>query len=149
MKNSDFSALKVKDYTYWTLFLHENQCYLGRMYLLAKDAEKKDFLEINTEEREEFFRIGAEIKKTLNHLFLPDKINYAALGNVFERLHVHFVPRYKTKRTFSGVEIIDQRWGKNYAPYDHDFDIEFAIINELKISIQHTLNLPLKEAAGS
>ena len=72
----------------------------------------------------------------LNHLFLPDKINYAALGNVFERLHVHFIPRYKTKRVFSGVDFIDTRWGKNYAPYEHNFKISSVSVHEIKLSLQ-------------
>jgi diadenosine tetraphosphate (Ap4A) HIT family hydrolase len=140
MKLTDFSFLKIKEYAHWTLFLHENQCYLGRMYLLANDYEKKDFMEITITEREEFFEIGSGIKMALNHLFLPDKINYAALGNVFERLHVHFIPRYKTKRVFSGIDFIDTRWGKNYAPYEHNFEISSVSVHEIKLSLQNVLN---------
>jgi len=26
----DYEKLKIKSYKYWDLYLHENQCYLGR-----------------------------------------------------------------------------------------------------------------------
>ncbi|TCS62934.1 HIT domain-containing protein [Varunaivibrio sulfuroxidans] len=33
--------------------------------------------------------------RTLKALFVPDKINVAALGNVVEQLHVHVIARFK------------------------------------------------------
>ncbi len=141
MESKDFSSLKIKEYKHWILFLHENQCYLGRMYLLAKDTSKIDFMEMSLDEREEFFKIGSEIKKVLNRLFLPDKINYTALGNVFERLHVHFIPRYKSKKDFLGMGFTDTRWGKNYAPYDTGFKIDSAILGKIKCLIRDNLEI--------
>lgn len=138
-----YSAFKIKEYTHWTLFLHENQCYLGRTYLLAKNTDNNDYIAMSPEEREEFFTIGAAIKSALNVLFAPDKMNYASLGNVFERLHVHFIPRYKNPRIFLGVEFSDKRWGKNYAPYDCSFKVRPDLIVALKSSIQQALKLEI------
>lgn len=136
-KNYDF--FKIKDYQYWSLFLHEYQCYLGRVYLVAKRDDAKDFSEISFDEREELFLISKKIKKALEQLFLPDKMNYAALGNVFEHLHVHLIPRYKTRRIFEGIEFIDKRWGENYAPYDKSFLINSNIIYKIKTSLEQKL----------
>lgn len=133
----DYDQLKIKSYKYWDIYLHENQCYLGRVFVLLRDnslgdIEVDDFLGIEGEIRDEFFLIGKEIKKVLKTLFNPDKMNYAALSNVYEKIHIHFVPRYKEPREFNGVAFHDQRWGKNYAPYDRSFELEEAILFKIR-----------------
>jgi diadenosine tetraphosphate (Ap4A) HIT family hydrolase len=138
MHNSD-DSLKIKDYTYWSLHLHECQCYLGRVYLLAKTLTAEDFIEIKGPEREEFFELGKKIKTALETLFAPDKMNYAALSNVSPRLHVHFVPRYKEERFFREVKFVDERWGQNYAPYNKSFLLDPLIMDHLKHEIHNAL----------
>lgn len=71
----EFEKLEIKDYQYWTLFLHENQCYLGRVVLVAKWEDAIDFIETTTAERQEFFLIGEEILRALKALFQPDLMN--------------------------------------------------------------------------
>ena len=133
----DYAQLKIKAYTHWDLYLHANQCYLGRVFLQLKDDKGfDDFLAISEEVREEFFLIGKEIKRVLKSLWGPDKMNYAALSNVSEKIHVHFIPRYQQMREFQGMLFTDSRWGQNYAPYDLSFILEesalFAIRDALK-----------------
>jgi len=135
--NDDF--LKIKDYTYWSLHLHECQCYLGRVYLLAKTTTAEDFIEIKGSEREEFFELGQMIKTVLKTLFAPDKMNYAALSNVAPKLHIHFIPRYKKERFFRGVKFVDERWGQNYAPYNKSFLLDTLTMGQLKGEIQKNL----------
>ncbi len=78
----DYELLKIKSYKHWDLYLHENQCYLGRVFVLLKNEEGvEDFLAIEGESRDEFFQIGADVKAALKTLFQPDKMNYAALSN--------------------------------------------------------------------
>lgn len=133
----DYNQLKIKSYKYWDVYLHENQCYLGRAFVLLKEDEGvEDFLAIDGEVREEFFLIGAEVKAALNSLFKPDKMNYAALSNTSEKIHVHFVPRYKDVRQFSGVVFNDSRWGKNYAPYDHSFVLEETVLFKIRDALK-------------
>ena len=133
----DCDLLKVKSYKHWDLFLHENQCYIGRVYLLLKNQEGvEDFLSIEGETREEFFRIGEELKKALKVLFQPDKMNYAALSNTSEHIHVHFVPRYKEGREFGGMVFNDARWGKNYAPYDRSFALPESILFQIRDALR-------------
>ena len=115
----DYKKLKIKSYKHWDLYLHENQCYLGRTFVELKEEEGiDDFLSIDGEVRDEFFLIGEEVKAALKTLFQPDKMNYAALSNTSPVIHVHIVPRYKESRTFASVVFKDARGGKNYAPYD-------------------------------
>ncbi len=136
----DYEKLKIKSYKHWEVYLHENQCYLGRVFIQLKDDEKvEDFLAIEGEVRDEFFLIGEEVKHALNTLFKPDKMNYAALSNVSERIHVHCVPRYKTAREFSGVVFLDQRWGKNYAPYDRSFVLDESLLFSIRDALIQSL----------
>ncbi len=133
----DYDLLKIMSYKYWDICLHENQCYLGRMFIQLRDDQGvEDFLAIEGEVRDEFFIIGKKVKAALNNLFYPDKMNYAALSNISSKIHVHVIPRYATERIFQGITFLDARWGKNYAPYDLSFHIDesilFAIRDRLK-----------------
>src|SRR5271154_2527437 len=106
----DYEKLKIKPYKYWDLYLHENQCYLGRAFaLLREDTGVEDFLAIEGAVRDEFFSVGQDFKAVLKTLFQPDKMNYAALSNTSPQIHVHLVPRYKEPREFAGVIFKDTR----------------------------------------
>lgn len=129
----DYEKLKIKSFKYWDLYLHENQCYLGRVFIQLKDqSEIEDFLDIQGEVREEFFKIGHSVKRALKKLFQPDKINYAALSNNSPVIHMHVVPRYKEAREFAGTTFKDTRWGQNYAPYDRSFAISEQTLFEIR-----------------
>jgi len=154
----DYDLLKIKSYKYWDLYLHENQCYLGRVFLLLReDAGVEDFLSICGEMREEFFEIGEEVKSALKTLFQPDRMNYAALSNTSPKIHVHLVPRYKEPREFDGIHFHDTRWGKNYAPYDksfvlseeHLFHIRDAIASELETEPMEPDDLTIRLCTSS
>ena len=136
----DYDQLKIQSYKHWDVYLHENQCYLGRVFVLLKQDEGvEDLLAIDGEIRDEFFLIGNKVKTALKTLFKPDKMNYAALSNVSEKIHVHFVPRYKEAREFSGVVFKDLRWGKNYAPYDRAFVLDESILFKIRDAIKEQL----------
>lgn len=134
-----YDHLIIHKYNFWTLYLHESQYYLGRVYLLANNAKRRDFLDISDAETEEFFHISRVVKSSLKLLFQPDKFNYAALSNVFPDLHIHIIPRYQTPRRFLGKEFIDHNWGKNFAPYDKNFIVEINLKNHLIDCIKETL----------
>lgn len=140
----EFEELKIKDYKHWTLFLNANQCYLGRVVLMARREDAVDFIETTTAEREEFFSIGEEILRALRALFQPDLMNYASLGNSFRHLHVHFIPRYRTKRMFNQLEFADLRWGKNYEPYDRNFAVSDETLTKIKGALGERLSMPLQ-----
>lgn len=132
----DFDRLRIKDYENWSVFLNENQCYLGRICLVAKREDAMDFIEMTIAEREEFFHAGEDVNRTLRVLFQPDLMNYASLGNSFRHLHVHFIPRYSSKRIFHNIEFTDARWGKNYEPYDRSFKLSDENLDKIKIALQ-------------
>jgi diadenosine tetraphosphate (Ap4A) HIT family hydrolase len=137
----DYEQLKIKSYKHWDLYLHENQCYLGRVFLLLKNDEGvEDFLAIEGEVRDEFFQIGAEVKMALKTLFQPDRINYIAQSNTSPKIHMHLVPRYKDSREFAGIVFKDIRWGSNYAPYDHSFVLEKSILFQIRDAVKKKLS---------
>ncbi len=137
----DYNLLKIKSYTHWDLYLHENQCYLGCTFVYLKSTDGvDDFLAIKGTVRDEFFIIGEELKSALKQLFNPDKMNYAALSNTCQDIHVHVIPRYKESRTFENTLFHDTRWGKNYAPYDRDFVVPESVLFAIKIALQKELS---------
>lgn len=141
MKNKvDYDKLFIKEFKYWDLYLHENQCYLGRTFLLLKDKKNAgDFLDIKKDAQDEFFLIGTQLKDVLKTLFEPDKMNYAALSNTSPAIHVHLVPRYQSDREFSETIFKDDRWGQNYAPYDKSFSIDENLILKIRDAIKNNL----------
>jgi hypothetical protein len=49
----DYDQLKVKSYKHWDVYLHENQCHLGRVFVqLKEDENAEDFLDIDVERRQ-------------------------------------------------------------------------------------------------
>lgn len=110
----------VRDYTHWTLYLHTNQCYLGRMFLWAKREDAVDLADISDSEKNELHEILRSLRRALAGLFKPDLMNYGSLGNVTKHLHVHVVPRYASPRMFDGRQFLDERWGHNYYPYNRE-----------------------------
>ena len=136
----DYELLKIKSYEYWDVYLHENQCYLGRVFVqLRDDAGVSDFLDISDEAQKEFFKVGKAIKEALKKLFSPDRMNYAALSNVSSTIHVHIIPRYQDPRIFHGLKFVDIRWGQNYAPYDKLFVLDQKMLLAIKESISEVL----------
>jgi len=142
--------LITAEYRYWKVYLHEQQQYLGRVYVSAKrdDASgfagtaywRHSFQAMNKGECEELFEIVMpKIQYALCELWLPDRFNYAELENEWEHLHVHIIPRYKAPRMFDGITFTDTRWGKNYAPYDKAFKVPKETLMSIRDKIQQAL----------
>ena len=113
----------IRDFDHWSVYLHENQCYLGGTILWARRKDALDFFDMTEEEKAEYFDVGKKLRITLIGLFRPNMFNYLTLANVTRHLHTHLIPRYESSRIFSGIEFTDKRWGKNPAPYDEKFSI--------------------------
>lgn len=136
----DYEKLKIKSFKYWDLYLHENQCYLGRTFLQLRDQSGvEDFLDIKEEVGEEFFQIGQNVKQALKTLFKPNKMNYAALSNTSPVIHMHMIPRYKDTQEFDGITFKDTRWGQNYAPYDRSFVIDELTLFKIRDALKGRL----------
>lgn len=122
-----YKKLDLKEYKYWLVGLHSNQCYLGRSVIILK-RHLEDMFDITEDEKNELFVITKHLRDTLRSAFHPDLFNYATLGNGVSHVHLHVVPRYKQPVTFQTHVFQDLRWGKNYSGYDKSFSIPQEIL---------------------
>jgi len=135
---NEFEKYKIKDYEYWSIFIHQNQGYLGRCVIWCNRDDALDLSDATIEEREELFIIIKDLREALKRVFQSDWFNYSFLGNETRHLHGHFIPRYASDREFSGIIFKDERWGHNYQ-IDHDFKISEDLIKQIKLKIQKVL----------
>ncbi|MBI2109429.1 MAG: hypothetical protein HYT93_04650 [Parcubacteria group bacterium] len=145
-----YEPFVLKKYEHFTLFLHDDQYYLGRAYAwLSRPGEMQRFSQLTPQELNELKRIAEEYEKVLGNLWQPDHMNYAWLGNMFREHkghgHMHFIPRYKSPRTYLGITFVDEQWGKNYPikpdlklPEEKLFAIRDAIRAEFSKQFLHT-----------
>jgi diadenosine tetraphosphate (Ap4A) HIT family hydrolase len=135
----DHSKNLIKDYKFWTLNIHPNQCYLGRTYIWAKRDDAVDLMDATSEELLELQLIGKELKSALDSLWKPDMVNYAALGNVTRHLHMHVIPRYRESRELESITFSDDRFGKNHVPYNREFKIPESTLLKIRDNIKKKL----------
>lgn len=131
----NFLRYKIKEYRYWSVYIHQNQGYLGRCVVWCKREEAMDLADCNTEERDELFVVLRDLKKALKQVFQPDLFNYAFLGNGVRHLHCHFIPRYASQREFEGIVFKDEEWGHNYRT-DHNFKVSDDLVEKIRLEIQ-------------
>jgi len=114
---------------HWIVALNENQAMLGRVYLVLKRHET-DVAALTAPEQSSLWKWIAAVKSALDATFAPDHYNYMFLMNVVGHAHFHIYPRYKTARTFAGVDFTDDQWGDHYDP---------AAARRLDTSVQNAL----------
>lgn len=135
---TDFSKYKIKDYTYWSVFVHQNQGYLGRCVIWCNREDALDLVDATKEEQKELFLILNDLREALKKSFNPDWFNYSFLGNATRHLHGHFIPRYASEKEFGGVTFKDERWGHNYKT-DHDFVTPEDVLEKIRMKIKENL----------
>lgn len=134
----DFSKYKIKDYKYWSIFLHQNQGYLGRCIIWCRREDALDLTGVTREEQGELFVVLNELKDAIQKIFQPDWLNYAFLGNNIKHLHGHFIPRYAKPKEFEGVIFKDELYGHNYKT-DHGFSAPVEVVEKIRLRIKETL----------
>jgi diadenosine tetraphosphate (Ap4A) HIT family hydrolase len=134
----DFSKYKIKDYKYWSIYIHQNQDYLGRCVVWCNRKNALDLTDATVEEQNELFFVLNELRSAVQKIFQPDWLNYAFLGNDTRHLHGHFIPRYAKPKEFEGVIFKDERYGHNYKT-DHDFFTSTEVIEKIRLKIKEAL----------
>jgi diadenosine tetraphosphate (Ap4A) HIT family hydrolase len=112
----DFQRLELRTTLHWTWQLHENQSFLGRLVLRLNRDTEGSIADLTADEWLSMHEEVVLVERWLARVFAPDRFNYAQLGNVYPRLHIHVVPRYRAPREWSGVMFSDSKWGRNWAP---------------------------------
>lgn len=134
----DYSHLIINEYKYWTIYINENQGFLGRCIIWCKRKDALDLTDATPEEREELFVVLDKLKVAVSTLYSPDILNYAFLGNITYHLHGHFIPRYKTEREVDGVKFYDKLYGQNYRT-DNSFVTSSKVLKTIQNDIKNTL----------
>jgi len=137
---ADYSQNIIKKYNYWTVYLHSNQCYLGRCIIWCDRKDSHDLTDATAEEITEFSQIIKDIKIAIEKSFNPDWINYSFLGNTDKHLHCIMVPRYRNSKEFLGQTFEDSRYNKglNWLE-DKSFVTSQKLIQAIKKKIQENL----------
>jgi diadenosine tetraphosphate (Ap4A) HIT family hydrolase len=112
----DYLRLNIRQSRHWSWYVHENQCYLGGIVVVLNRISSGSLIDCT---HEEWMALRNELslyENFLSDLFSPDRFNYTQMGNEWEQLHVHAIPRYRSPRTWNGIVVSDMRWGQNPSP---------------------------------
>lgn len=112
----DYSRLTILSERSWTWILNPNQSYLGRMVLSLNRDSNDSLADLTAEEWSDLQLQIKVFEKFVGEIFSPDRFNYTQMGNIWEHLHIHAIPRYVSQRKWNGHIFIDRRWGENSAP---------------------------------
>ena len=109
----------IKKYKHWRVYLHPHQYpYLGRCYASALRLEADIITDMTPQERQELFElIVPRWYKTVQEVYGECRPNFAIMGNDWEHLHAHMIPRYVYNPVQDGIAFEDANRGSNYAPY--------------------------------
>ncbi|MFA0698576.1 HIT domain-containing protein, partial [Vibrio sp. 10N.222.49.C9] len=69
------------------------------------------------QEQQQFLIESQTVMQALEALFLPDKMNLGALGNMVPQLHVHHIARFKTDHAWPGPV-----WGNTKGEFRRDLE---------------------------
>lgn len=135
-----FEEYSIKRYRFWTVYVAENQQYLGRAVIwLTREGDMQRLSSLTSEERAELWDIVLpEYESAVAKLWAPDHMNYAWLGNYFPAHkghgHMHVIPRYASSRVFQGNTFVDAEWGNMYGrtPGDSPKEVVVAVRDALR-----------------
>ncbi len=65
------------------------------LILVPQVANISDVIDLSDAQQQTLWQESASVSRALKHLFTPDKLNVAALGNMVPQLHLHHIVRYK------------------------------------------------------
>jgi len=65
------------------------------LILVPKIADTSDVIDLSDAQQQTLWQESAIVSRALKHLFTPDKLNIAALGNMVSQLHLHHIVRYQ------------------------------------------------------
>lgn len=128
----------IKDFKFWSVLIAKNQILPGKCVVWCKREDALDPADATGEEWVELFSIIKGLKKSVFELYKADWFNYTFLGNFTHHLHMHFVPRYKTKRIVHRMKFIDRDWGGEYK-VDPDFSIAPEVLESIRSEMAEKL----------
>ena len=70
--------------------------------LVPKVDGVREIHHMSLQDQQQFLIESQLVNKALEKLFMPDKLNFGALGNLVPQLHVHHIVRYITDEAWPG-----------------------------------------------
>lgn len=134
----DYSDKLIKEYKYWSIYIHHNQGYLGRCIIWCKREDALDLADASIEEQRELFLVMRDLREVIKNVFRPDWFNCAFLGNETRHLHGHFVPRYEKPKVFNGMVFKDRLFGHNFKT-DTNFKTSDELLGAVKERLKEIL----------
>jgi diadenosine tetraphosphate (Ap4A) HIT family hydrolase len=65
------------------------------LILVPQVANIIDVIDLSDTQQQTLWQESALVSRALKHLFIPDKLNVASLGNMVPQLHLHHIVRYQ------------------------------------------------------
>ena len=137
--DGEYKDFVIKKFKYWRVELNCQQTYLG-WCLVILNRHLEDLIDITKEEQAELFEVSKKVRDAIKESFHPDMFNYASLGNQTAHLHLRIIPRYSKPVKFGNIEFKDERWGKNYSPYNKNFKIPKEVETKIRDTIKEKLS---------
>lgn len=133
-----FKEYNIKEYDYWESQIYvDDQYYIGRSVIVLKSRHITDINDLSNNEINELFEDALQdLTEGIDSLFSPDRYNYSSLGNGYEHLHLHVVPRYSSKRYYGGKEFDDEFFGQNYSQNYEKIKLDDNLLIELRNTIK-------------
>ncbi len=105
--------LKIFDFNYWSVFLDENQHYLGSCVVMLKRPEEVLY-NLSEEEQREFMDISSKLEFAIVKDFGARKVDFDSSGGFTDRLRFLAKPRYHNEPEFEGVRFAADCYGTHY-----------------------------------
>ena len=129
----------IEKFTYWTVYLNENQYFLGRTYIVLNRHGPESTTDLTNQEWQEYKEVIDKVSKRLQTIYKYDLMNYATLQNKDRsHFHLHLIPRYTTVRKINNREFKDEIWGKPPFPSPTS-EVDMNILMQIKENIQTQL----------
>lgn len=131
-EDDPYAPMLVATYKYWSLYVSDNQQYLGRLVIWCHREDAEDLTEATPAEFMELQGILKDVRKATIKLFQASWLNYAFLGNETKHLHGHIIPRYDGVRLYRDREFSDPLFGCNYQT-DHGYATDTIVLRSVII----------------
>jgi len=109
-----------------------NDSHYPWFILVPKVTDISEIYQLDWQQQQQLLNESSLLSELLMQIFIGDKMNIAALGNVVEQLHVHHVVRYKTD-----VSWPKPIWGQQpLTPYSNE---ELSALKEKIVPLLSTM----------
>lgn len=126
---------------HWTIFLTDNQDYLGRSIIELK-RNCGTLSQLTKEEWDDFHRVVKKLESLFKECFGATMFNWTCLlNNAYKsknpkpQVHWHFRPRYNHPVEIAGITFMDNEFGHHYTK-QREHIVSKKILKEIKKEIE-------------